>query len=285
MTQVLISAYVSLEEQPVFSTGVNMLLLGLENEKATVSLTLATSPDALIEAPAGTVRLVSLQTELTNLDTPWPEVEQTLRDRFAALAETGDPVLIATIFRLVDRTTDEGHARLVRIRRLNLLATDLSREFGAFVVDIDRVMADVGGVVLNADYRLQGEGAAELAGQAIAAGISTNALDAFLPFEAQERVTAHVNARQSVHRQAVDLMPPDLMNMGKGRRRQRVSTITDAVQENHVSWQVKQLLAGKISLVEAANKLIMAIRRRGLKESLGLLTSGIFRVMNKKATT
>ena len=283
MTQVLIAACLSSDEQQALSATLDFLRSGLEPEKATVSLSLAADLDALVQAPAGTVRLMSLQTQLANLQTPWPEVEEALSRQFAALAETGDPVLIATVFRVVDRQLDDGHARLIRIRRLNLLATELSREFGAFVIDIDRVFADIGGQALKTDYRLQGQGGAELAGHTLAVGIATNALDAFIPFEAQERVIAFINSRQPADRSIVDLAPPDLMSMGKGRRRQRVSTVTDAVQENHVGWQLRQFMSGKIGFADAVDKLIMAVRRRGVKESFSLLTSGISKLINKKA--
>lgn len=285
MIQVRIAAYVAPEEKPALAAGLALLQTGLEGEKAMVSLTPVLDMEALLAAPSGTVRLVSLQTALDALEMPWPDVEHGLRGHFAALAETGDPVLVSTVFRVVNRVSDDAHARLIRIRRLNLLATELSREFGAFVIDIDRVLADIGGGVLKTDYRLTSEAAAELAGHTLAIGLSTNALDGFLPFEAQERVTALINASQSVQRPAVELIPADLMSMGKGRRRQRVAAITDTSQENHAGWLVKQALTGQIGLSEAAQRLIMVIRRRGVKESFSLLTSGIFRMMNKKAAT
>ena len=283
MTEVLLAACISTDEQPALSAALDFLQSGLESEKTSVSSSLIDDIEALIQAPVGTVRLVSLQTELARFETPWFQVEETLRRQFAALAETGDPVLIATVFRLVDRQLDDGHARLTRIRRLNLLATDLSREFGAFVIDIDRVFADIGGSALKADYRLHSKAAADLAGHTLAVGIATNALDAFLPFEAQERVAALINSRNPVDRSIVDLAPPDLMSMGKGRRRQRVSTVIDTDQESHVGWQMRQVLTGKIGMADAANKLIMAVRRRGAKESLSLLGSGISKLINKKA--
>jgi hypothetical protein len=109
-------------------------------------------------APSGSVIITSLGVPLEQLDAPWAEIEQSLRSSYAALGETGEPVMICTIFRHVATTLDPEKAdhTLRRLRQFNLLATELSREYGALVIDLDRVLADIGGRRLSTDHRLGG---------------------------------------------------------------------------------------------------------------------------------
>lgn len=280
MTAIPISAWVSAEERAMLAHGLeDMLAAGLAGEQATVDLRLTADIDALIHAPAGAIRVVSLQQYLGGQDRLWAETARQLHDELAALAEGGDPVLVLTVFRRVpDRGSESGQALLEQIRRLNLLVTELSRELGVFVVDFDRVLADIGGVVLDTDYRLRGQAAAEVAGEELALAVATNALDTTLSFDAQERVRAFVESRRNTAvRPSLELSPGGLVTLGKGRHRRRVSVNTDAVQENHVSWLISQVLQRRMSLDEAFQRLTMAIRRRGARESLGLLFSGLVR--------
>ncbi|MBM9400292.1 SGNH/GDSL hydrolase family protein [Gluconacetobacter azotocaptans] len=285
MTQISVAAFVPPGEQATVARAAQILQAGLADEGAKLACATVADFDGLRTA-AGTIRIASLTPELglERLDTPWSEVEQRLRQDYAALCDSGDPVLITTIFRHIgaQRDPDRAEAILVRLRRLNLLATELSRAYGLFVIDLDRIFSDVGAVRVMTDYGMDGHDAAELAGHALALGIVDNALDAALPFEAQERVKRAITASRPAIQPPPDLVPGNLMTMGKGRRRQVVSTITDSVQDNHVGWLIRQVLKGQIPPRQAADKLIHAVRRRGVQESLGLLTSGMVRLMGLK---
>ena len=284
MTRIQIAAFVTEDERQALSSGEGFLSKALEAETFGLTCTVASTPAELSQASAGTIRLISLTTQLASIDVPWPVVQAELRVWVSQVAEAGDPVLVTTIFRCIPAAQDPEGKLLTRVRRLNLFAAELSREFGVFVVDLDRVLTDIGGMTLNTDYRLQGKLAADVAGQAVALCVATNALDLYMPFEAQERATAYLRAHdQAVHPEAI-LTPGNLMSLGSGRRRQRVSTNTDAVQEDQVRWLVGQVFKRKISLVDASQKLVMAVRRRGAKESFTLLAAGMVRFIGRRGT-
>jgi hypothetical protein len=283
MTQINIMASITEVEAGVLAFACNRLTDAMSNKAIGVAFNRAATLDDVVSAPNGTIRVVSLGAQLASTFN-WVEEELSLRRVFSALAETGDPVLVATIFRYVPAADDSDGRLLTRVRRLNLLAAELSREYGAFVVDFDRVLADVGGLALGCDYRLEGQKGLEMAGQALALGIAGNALDAYLPFEVQERMVSHLLTRSENVAPAPELIPANMMSMGIGRRRQRVSTITAEVQEDHVGWLVGQVVHGKVGLGEASQRLLMAVRRRGARESFGLLTSGLIRLMGRRGT-
>jgi|GEM_PF-1734920 len=237
---------------------------------------------ALVGASEGTIRVISLLPFALDAE-ELEAVTRTLEEGFEKLAETGDPVFVLTAFRAVpERDTTEGQELLRRIRKLNLLATDLSREFGAFVVDIDRVFADIGGVTLGTDYRLNGDKAAQLAGQELALNIATNGCDPFVGFDVQDRARKHIEAQSINFHKASALSPADIIALGKGRARQKVMMNTDAVQENHASWLVSQVFKGRIGPKEAMDRLVGAMRRRGPRESLALLATALRQAIAKK---
>ena len=230
---------------------------------------------------SGAVVVTSLLLPLADVDRPWAEIEQELHDTYSALCAGGDPVMICTILRHVDATEDFERAARIRrrIRKLNLLATELSRQHGAFVIDIDRVLADVGARHLQTDFRLGGSVAAELAAKTIALCIATNALDAVASVKVQDAARTILAAHQVTVGMTTDQMMTNVMALGKGRRRQHVATLTDEVEENHVGWLVRQVLKGRIGLPEAAAKLAGAMRRRGARESAWLLITGVSRML------
>jgi hypothetical protein len=284
MTRIQLAAFVTEDERPALSSGEGFLSKALEAETFALTCTVASTPAELLQASAGTIRLISLATQLASLDVPWPVVQAELRAWISETAEAGDPVLVTTVFRYIPAVQDPEGKLLTRVRRLNLFAAELSREFGVFVVDLDRVLTDIGGMALNTDYRLQGKMAADVAGQALALCVATNALDLYMPFEVQERTVAYLRAHDQVTHPEAVLTPANLMSLGSGRRRQRVSTNTDAVQEDQVRWLVGQVFKGKISLTDASQKLVMAVRRRGVKESFTLLAAGMVRFIGRRGT-
>jgi hypothetical protein len=232
-------------------------------------------------AAAGSVVVTSLGPSLSRLDTPWADVEQHLRASYAALCETGSPVMICTILRHVEAAGDPetGNRLRVRLRRLNLLATELSREYGALVIDLDRTLADIGARRLETDYRLGGAAAVDVAGKAVALSVVANALDAFAPVDIQDAARAVLEKYRPAVGLAPEIKMTNLMVLGPGRRKQHVSTVTDAVQENHAGWLVRQVLKRQIGPGEAFNRLVQAVRRRGARDSAALLISGIARLI------
>jgi hypothetical protein len=231
-------------------------------------------PADLLNACAGSIIVTSLVSEV---DTPqrWEYAEPRLRKFYARLCERGDPVFICTVLRHTG-AGDPARAlsRRIRIRRLNLLAAELSREYGAFVADIDRQLADVGARRLETDYRLQGAAAADLAGDAVAVEIILNGLHGLVSVDVQDRAKAALEQFKS----AVPLLeakPSNLMAMGQGRRKQIVITVANADQHSYVGGLIHQILRRQIPLLEASKKLLHVMRRRGVIESLAMLASGV----------
>ena len=85
-------------------------------------------------------------------------------------------------------------AILERIRRLNLMAIELSQASGANVIDIDGVLAFIGALPLGTDYLLASPIAAAVAGDAI-----VSALLGGIPDEALPEGLWHWHKAQQMH--------------------------------------------------------------------------------------
>ena len=85
-------------------------------------------------------------------------VRARLTDELRKFAGGRTAVYLCTIFRVCDDA-----AALERIRRLNLLAAELSHDLDIGVIDFDRQFADIGARTLETSYRLEGGGAREIA--------------------------------------------------------------------------------------------------------------------------
>jgi hypothetical protein len=231
---------------------------------------------AISETTANCVIVTSLGVSLARVDLPWEQAGQQLRASYAVLCQIGVPVMICTVLRHVGVEADPAAAarKLRRLRQLNLLATKLSHEYGAVVIDLDRILADIGAHSLSTDYSLRGAEVVGVAGNTIARSIVANALDAFVSVDLQDSACAVLEKNRPTIGPA-PIAPTNLMAMGKGRRKQLVSTVTDTVQENHVGWLVRQFLTRQIGPGEAFAKFVQAVRRRGARESALLLISGI----------
>jgi len=249
------------------------------------------SPDmeTLQQRSDSAVIVASLLPELEKISEPWPQVERRLRAVYVALCERGDPVFICTILRHVgqDEEPETADALMTRIRRLNLLAAEISRETGAFVIDLDRVLADIGARRLQTDYRLAGKSAAKMSGYFIAVTVIANALDAFVSFEIQDAAGAILaSSRPAIAdpdsgKDQVSLWQ-NRLSVGQGRRKQIISPVIYTVQDNYAGWLVRQVLRGAIGPAEAFRRLIEAVRRRGVWESAGMLVSGLTRQIQRK---
>ncbi|HVO87049.1 MAG TPA: hypothetical protein VMV45_00785 [Casimicrobiaceae bacterium] len=141
---------------------------------------------------AAAVLIVSLLPELQSVQEPIASTQMRWQRRLSSLP--GDPppqILICTIFRHVamdaSNAVDARAAIRERIRRLDLMALELSHDTGGIVVDIDRALSHVGARTLQTDYRLAGERAASAVGHVIASSVLAAALDAVVTAEVQER--------------------------------------------------------------------------------------------------
>jgi len=119
------------------------------------------------------------------------------------------------------------------------------------------------------------------AGNAIAMEIILNGLDSHASVDVQDRARA-VLAEYKSAIAPPEIRPKNLMSMGQGRRKQIVTTIIDTDEEAHVGWLIQQVLRRQITALEASNKLLQAVRRRGAKESLAVLASGVARLIGKR---
>jgi hypothetical protein len=236
--------------------------------------------EALI-APASSIVITSLGVSLAPLNGPWSELEREMRESYAELCQIGAPILICTLLRHV---SFEGEKEIVarklrRIRQLNLLATELSREYGALVIDIDRIFAGIGARVLNTDHRLQSPEAIRVASNVISLCVTADALDTFVGVEVQQAARALLEQSYPKLKAASDIKPPNVVAFGRGRSKQLVSTVTDVNQVHHAAWLARQFLAGQIGLSEAGVRLSQAMRRRGVRESAVLLFAGITQLL------
>jgi hypothetical protein len=280
MIRIPLWARVSLTEQAAIRAAVAQIVAGLFGSSSLAGQeppVFVDDTSALVDSPAGTLRVISLLPELTHLDEPWAAQEARLRADMEALAACGDPVFIMTILRDAGQEEDRDllYRRRVRIRRLNLLAAELSQQTGAFVADIDRVLADIGGHVLQTDYRMSGEAAVEMAGHVIALCIIANGLDAFVSAEAQEKARELVLRSMPRFDTVPSLVPTDVMTFGRGRRAQTVAATIDLEGRAQALKLVRQTISRDVAFSDALDKLIQVIRRRGMVQSGQLIVSAM----------
>lgn len=158
-----------------------------------VSIEFAASPEALAGGAGGAITISSLLPEVEAALADWPATESRLTRVYEALA-SGDSqsLFLCTVFRHAPAELDDAARVELRraIRRLDLLAIQLSHATGLNVIDLDRALAQVGAVSLGADFRLSGPAAAEAAGREIARCILAAGLDDLIAPEIQERAAA-----------------------------------------------------------------------------------------------
>ena len=150
-----------------------------------IELSFADSPSALVAAKPD-VAAISLLRELEEAK-PLDEVARRLREDATSLADFGATVFLCSIFRACPNPES-----LERIRRLNLLAAEISRETGAQVIDIDREFAHFGARPLETDYRLRSLKATDLAARVIVDALLEAAFDDDVPVEILQQAQQHV---------------------------------------------------------------------------------------------
>jgi len=276
-----ILAVVTAAERPIVEAAASLLGNALNRAGSTwiCPCTFARDLEDAAKTADTSVVVTSLLLQLERLDTPWPEVERDLRSRYGALAESGAPIMICTILRHVAPGDDPKRTSRIRrrVRKLNLLATELSREYGAFIIDLDRILADIGARNMETDYRLAGATTADVASKAVALNIVMNALDGFASVEFQDAARAVIESDRPAALLPTEFKPLNVIVLGEGRRKQHVATVVAEVEENQVEWLIRQVISRQLSLGQAYQKLIQAFRRRGARETATLLMSGIRR--------
>jgi hypothetical protein len=198
---------------------------------------------------------------------PWADCERRVRDRYGALAE--DPgliVYVCTVFRHVaGRSAAADRARLRRIRRLDLLAADLSREMGLLVIDLDRALADLGGATLATDWRLGGPHAAEACAGCLARVVVETALDGVVSAASLDAAVRALALRPApAAGQPVER--PIVIGGGgvpvRSRAGRQSAEVLPGVRGAEL--YLRAVIDGTVPLADAAAALRMAIARRGL---------------------
>ncbi len=150
-----------------------------------VQLRLALPDEA--DIPEGAILVSSLLADMADNE-PVETVVERWRERIARCRAAGhDRILLCNLFRHVEGRTP---ATIERIRRLNLMAIELSRELGFEIVDIDRLLALCGARTIGADYRGTSHAATRLIGHAVAAAILDGDMDAWIDPAVQHRAGA-----------------------------------------------------------------------------------------------
>ncbi len=227
------------------------------------------------------ILVTSLFDELDRLDDPWPDVERRVVDRYSRLGRVkGLTVYVLTIFRHIGpgHTPEQATRLRVRIRRLNLLAVELSRLAGVLVIDVDRALADLGGLALQTDYRLAGDAAIEAAADCVAATLLATALDSFVPIEVQDAAAARLAAtRTAGEMETVTVSGDTIVAIGSGRRIQHAQIAGRL--ESQAAFLLRQLVSGRLSPRAAAARLAGAVSRRGLRSSAVIVLAGVGRML------
>ena len=156
--------------------------------RALAAIDLGEPPDLVVMSMLGDA--LSAAEPITAVESRWRNQLQS----FQSSATTAN-VFVCTIFRHVPGSLDSSDQHdtpsVERIRRLNLLAAELSHDLGIAVVDVDRVFAHIGARNVQADYRMNSTIAAETAAYAIVSSVLASGLDDLIAPDVQERARQH----------------------------------------------------------------------------------------------
>ncbi len=144
---------------------------------------------------------VAIASPLAELARPEASPQETWRrwaDYLRALQDRGAAVFVCTVFRHVPRdigpTPATREALVARIRRLNLLAIELSHKLAVNVIDVDSRLAYHGARAVAGDFRLGGPLPVLMAGRAVAQALLAHGLDGFASPTLQEKALAWLAA-------------------------------------------------------------------------------------------
>jgi hypothetical protein len=283
-SEITLQAVVDDGEQPAVRLAIGRLTSSLTASAGypvVVRCNFVASHEALERPGEDSILISSFLPEVANYEEAWPQVEHRLRARYAALSGSGAVIFLCTVLRHVARSegADQAECKLIRIRRLNLLAAELSRETGACVIDLDRSLADIGARKLDTDYRLNGQYAGEAAAKFIALAVLSAGLDAHVSFEIQDAAKAIVAGLQLnlgvPALAAADIVPSNVLTLGAGRRRQVVATVVDTDEGNHAGWLFHLLLTRQFGIRDAFEKLRQSVAQRGFFASAAMVAAAL----------
>ena len=163
--------------------------------------------------PMGQVFILSMQTELARPAEDMDAVMARWMSRLEALKARPGLLFLCNIFRLADEPVQPGGSSdlVARIRRLNLIAIQLSHATGVNIIDVDRVLAYFGQRVFRCDYRLDNPRAADAVGHAVASAILSSGPDDIIEPVDQEK------ARQALG--DIDSLPRLIRRREEARKR------------------------------------------------------------------
>lgn len=205
-TRFLIDAVVAATERPALAAVAAQLrecLHAASGEDWDVQVRFRASLSEISGDERPALVVASLLPELEGNSDAMPAIAARWHAQLAALpGDPSPPVLLCMLFRHVPEAAedvpDPRPQLRERIRRLNLLAVDLSHDTGAGVVDLDRAFTHVGARALGTDYRLTGPRAAEVAAHTIVASLFHAGLDDIVPRDVQERAVQFQGALRDI---------------------------------------------------------------------------------------
>ena len=141
----------------------------IETHKPGAALKFKQQPSAIVCSILQEIMIPS--SNPTQIATSWRSYLEQLRSVRA-------PIYVLNVFRHVAENGPDGGVspKVERIRRVNRLLVDLAREYRAAVIDVDGVLADIGGLNLQADFRLGSKPAIKRIGCIIAMGLLSGPL-------------------------------------------------------------------------------------------------------------
>jgi hypothetical protein len=222
--------------------------------------------------------IASMLPEAEAAEEPWPTTEHRLRKAIAGLRQNVRKLYICTVFR--HAPGPDGRARLARIRKLNLLALELSRETGAFIVDVDRMLADAGARSYEADYRLTSPLATEAVAREIVRTLVATGFDAAYPRPAQEGLSKMLDGWR----------PPRATPQGATTRasdppaRNAVAIRADFYTlDDQAAFALRRLIRGQIPLREGFRLAASMIRTHGVKGAMTTAWRDVRRLLGGQA--
>jgi hypothetical protein len=291
-SKIILQAMVNNSEQPAVRLAAELLTSSLTTaagRPVVVDCTFVASHGALNKSVEDPLVITSLLPEVANYEEPWPEIERRLRATYNALTGYSTVIFVCTVLRHVagSENADQAMHKRIRIRRLNLLAAELSRETGAYVIDIDRSLADIGASKLQTDYLVTGEYAAAAAAKFIALAVISSGLDAYVSFEVQDAAKSIIAASQLnlivPAFATADIIPSNVLKLGAGRRKQVVATVVDTDRDNHAGWLIHLLITRQFGIADALHKLKQSVARRGLRASAAMVFAAVGQALRNRS--
>lgn len=279
MRPISIQTNATVREREVLAAALSQLRAALasDGEPPVVDLT-----DIEPNATAGPALVVtSLMADLETADS-WSIQRAQIVARYEAMAASDDRLIfVMTLFRHVDPGLPNAAQLRLAIRRLNFLAVELSHQFGVFIIDLDRSLADIGGLRLHGDYRLSSPNALAAASRAIALDLLNVGLDDFAPLAAQTQARRAIEREpvltgdDAPHAHALAAHVSRPVRAGGRVQHANFSGTNDDV--GRTALLLKQVFTGKMALSQSLSLLTHVMRERGAKRSLELLRAAILR--------